>query len=390
MAGNQLLMSSSTREADSSHPTIRVTNLTKRFEMNGAAAVNGVSFEVNKEVVSLFGPSGCGKTTTLRCIAGLERPDSGEIEIDGQVVTSAEKGIFVQPEKRDIGLVFQSYALWPHMKVVDNITYGLKVRHIPKDEIRWRTKKVLESVGLSGYEDRYPAQLSGGQQQRVALARSMVYEPKVLLLDEPLSNLDAKIRERTRVELKSLLNKIGISSVYVTHDQEEAFLMSDKIVVMDQGKIMQQGSPYEVYQTPSNKFVASFVGRSNLVHGTVLKTGQRDGVARILGDYDIVCEIPQTLKEGENCVVMIRANEVGLYDQKPENLSCKKCEIVSADYKGAETDYLVRVSDTSLIVTTHRFCNLNGEQNFPAALGAAYISVPGTSISIVPEGSITT
>ena len=327
---NQVVVSASAKSEDTPHPVIRITNLKKRFGKDVSfAALNGISFDVGREVVSLFGPSGCGKTTTLRCIAGLERPDSGEIEIDGKIVTSIEKGIFVPTEKRDIGLVFQSYALWPHMKVIDNITYGLKVRHVSKEEMQLRAMKVLDSVGLAGFENRYPAQLSGGQQQRVALARSMVYEPKVLLLDEPLSNLDAKIREKMRIELKTLLDKIGIASVYVTHDQEEAFLLSDKIVVMDHGQIMQQGSPHEIYLEPSNRFVASFVGRSNLVQGKIVKReeksaeGKVKGVARILEDYDVQCEFPEELEEGEKCLVMIRSNEVGLYSKKPENVSSK-------------------------------------------------------------------
>ncbi|MFI5420264.1 MAG: ABC transporter ATP-binding protein, partial [Nitrososphaerales archaeon] len=311
--------------------------------------------------------------------------------IDGKIVTSIEKGIFVPTEKRDIGLVFQSYALWPHMKVIDNITYGLKVRHVSKEEMQSRAMKVLDSVGLAGFENRYPAQLSGGQQQRVALARSMVYEPKVLLLDEPLSNLDAKIREKMRIELKTLLDKIGIASVYVTHDQEEAFLLSDKIVVMDHGQIMQQGSPHEIYLEPSNRFVASFVGRSNLVQGKIVQRGEKSaegkvkGITRILEDYDVPSEFPEELEEGEKCLVMIRSNEVGLYSKKPENVSSTKCEIVEVDYKGAQTDYLVKAAETNLIVTTHRFCNLNDELHFRPSRGPAYISVLDVSVSVVPE-----
>jgi iron(III) transport system ATP-binding protein len=356
------------------------------------AAVNNLSFDVGHEVVTLFGPSGCGKTTTLRCLAGLEKPDEGEITIDGKIVTSIEKGIFVPPEKRNIGLVFQSYALWPHMKVRDNVAYGLKVRHEKKEDIQNRVGKVLDTVGLAGYEDRYPAQLSGGQQQRVALARSMVYEPKVLLLDEPLSNLDAKIREKTRIELKALLKKIGITSVYVTHDQEEAFLMSDRIVVMNDGKKMQEDTPYNTYHNPANAFVASFVGRSNLIPGVVVKKGadledgkNSSGTVRILGDYDIACSIPSSLSQGEKCLVMIRSNEVGLGPRAKTAFPSKECVVLTREYKGAMTDHLVKIGDTTLIVSTHRFCDLNEAESGPDASGKHYVTIRGEAVSVVPE-----
>ena len=378
--------------ASKSEPVIKVSNLSKRFVKGSkVAAIDNVSFEVGREVLTLFGPSGCGKTTTLRCIAGLEKPDEGEIVIDGKVVTSAEKGIFVPPEKRNIGLVFQSYALWPHMKVFDNVAYGLRVRHADKNQIKDSVTRVLETVGLAGYENRYPAQLSGGQQQRVALARSMVYEPKVLLLDEPLSNLDAKIREKTRIELKGLLSKIGISSVYVTHDQEEAFLMSDRIVVMSDGKIMQHDTPYNIYHNPANKFVASFVGRSNLIPGKIVKknpVSQTDelstGSVRILGNYDIDCEVPSSLAVGDNCLVMIRSNEVGLSDKRPTSGNSIECEIVSREYKGAMTDHTVRVGDTLITVSTHRFCDLN-MVDASNTTGKHYILIRSESVSVVPE-----
>ena len=378
--------------ASTSEPVIRVSNLTKRFVKGvKSAAIDNVSFEVGKEVLTLFGPSGCGKTTTLRCVAGLEKPDEGEIVIDGKVVTSIKKGIFVPPEKRNIGLVFQSYALWPHMKVFDNVAYGLRVRHSPKSEIQANVSRVLETVGLSGYADRYPAQLSGGQQQRVALARSMVYEPKVLLLDEPLSNLDAKIRERTRIELKSLLSKIGITSVYVTHDQEEAFLMSDRIVVMNEGKIMQHDTPYNIYHSPANKFVASFVGKSNLIPGKVIRKKpsaqdeeQSSGTVRILGNYDLDCEFPSSLSEGDNCLVMVRSNEVGLSSIKPPSANAIECQIVSREYKGAMTDHAVKVGDTLLMVSTHRFCELNKVDPSNTS-GKSYIVIRSESVSVVPD-----
>ncbi len=242
----------------------------------------------NKEFVTLLGPSGCGKTTMLRLIAGFEKPTTGEIRIDDQVVSSRQ--VFVPPERRGIGMVFQSYAVWPHMNVFDNVAYPLKIARRPRAEIREKVETTLRTVHLSQYEKRYPSQLSGGQQQRVALGRALVAEPKVLLLDEPLSNLDAKLRESMRFEIKEIQRNLGITVVYVTHDQTEAMAMSDRIVVMNRGVIQQVGSPTEIYRKPANQFVADFVGKVNFLPGSVtenrielLGTGQSipyDGVCR--------------------------------------------------------------------------------------------------------------
>ncbi|WP_087036767.1 ABC transporter ATP-binding protein [Thermococcus litoralis] len=211
------------------------------------------------EFLTLLGPSGCGKTTTLRIIAGFEKPDKGRVYFDDTVVND------VPPYERNIGIVFQDYALFPHMTVYDNISFGLKLRKLPKEEIRRRVSWALELVGLKGFEDRYPEQLSGGQQQRVALARALVIEPQLLLLDEPLSNLDAKIRERLRGEVKRIQKELGITTIYVTHDQEEAMAISDRIAVMSVGKIEQVGNPLDLYYNPKNEFVAKFLGLSNIL-----------------------------------------------------------------------------------------------------------------------------
>lgn len=211
------------------------------------------------EFLTLLGPSGCGKTTTLRIIAGFEKPDKGRVYFDDTVVND------VPPYERNIGIVFQDYALFPHMTVYDNISFGLKLRKLPKEEIRRRVSWALELVGLKGFEDRYPEQLSGGQQQRVALARALVIEPQLLLLDEPLSNLDAKIRERLRGEVKRIQKELGITTIYVTHDQEEAMAISDRIAVMSVGRIEQVGNPLHLYYNPKNEFVAKFLGLSNIL-----------------------------------------------------------------------------------------------------------------------------
>jgi len=219
----------------------------------------------DKEFVTLLGPSGCGKTTMLRMIAGFEKPSSGEISIGGVLVSSAKT--FVPPEQRGIGMVFQSYAVWPHMTVFENVAYPLKVARVPKAEIKTRVEKILETVHLGQYAHRIPSQLSGGQQQRVALGRALVSEPKLLLLDEPLSNLDAKLRESMRFEIKDIQKNFGITVVYVTHDQTEAMAMSDRIMVLNHGIIQQVATPTEIYRHPANQFVADFVGKVNFLKG---------------------------------------------------------------------------------------------------------------------------
>jgi putative spermidine/putrescine transport system ATP-binding protein len=242
---------------------VRIENLTKIYG-GGARAVDDISIEIgNGEFISLLGPSGCGKTTTLKMIAGFEDASNGAIRFDGADV------VHVPAEKRDIGMVFQNYALFPHMTVDQNLAFGLEMRRVPKAEMNARIERVLEMVQLSGFSGRYPNQLSGGQQQRVALARALVIEPKILLLDEPLANLDAKLREEMRVFIRDLQRRVGITTVYVTHDQAEAMTMSDRVVVMFGGRIAQVGSPSDIYERPENLEVAQFVGQVNLVPGTI-------------------------------------------------------------------------------------------------------------------------
>ena len=219
------------------------------------------------EFITFLGPSGCGKTTMLRIIAGFEKPTTGEIRIDGKVVSS--KDVFVPPEKRGIGMVFQSYAVWPHMNVFDNVAYPLKIQKVPKAQIKEKVSEILEIVHLSQYANRMPSQLSGGQQQRVALGRALIGEPKLLLLDEPLSNLDAKLRESMRYEIKEIQRKLKITVVYVTHDQVEAMTMSDRVFVINRGVVQQVGSPIEIYRRPKNQFIADFVGKVNFIKGAV-------------------------------------------------------------------------------------------------------------------------
>src|SRR5580704_10150129 len=259
---------------------IEVENLTVRY--GAATAVAGVSFKVQPgEQLTLLGPSGCGKTTTLRAIAGLERPSAGAIRIGGATVYSSAERIDVPAEKRSLSMVFQSYAIWPHMTVFDNVAYGLRVRRVGAREIAAKVREALALVQMAGFEARPASQLSGGQQQRVALARACVFSPQVLLFDEPLSNLDAKLRADMRIELRELQHRLGITSVYVTHDLEEALAMSDRIVVMRHGAIEQIGSPSDIYNLPRNAFVADFVGSANLIRGWLRPDLAADGLTAL-------------------------------------------------------------------------------------------------------------
>ena len=246
--------------ARSGAATVRLERVTKRF--GPVAAVDDVTLDLPAgRLVTFLGPSGCGKTTTLRIVAGLERPTAGRVFIDGEDVTSQSASA------RDVTMVFQSYALFPHLTVFDNVAYGLRIRRLPRADVARQVGAVLDLVGLPGIGDRFPSQLSGGQQQRVALARALVMKPKVLLFDEPLSNLDAKLRRRVRAEIRDLQQRLGITSIYVTHDQAEALSLSDTIVVMNHGRVEQIGAPAELYRRPASRFVADFVGEANLVEG---------------------------------------------------------------------------------------------------------------------------
>jgi iron(III) transport system ATP-binding protein len=260
-------------------PNVTVQNLTKRFGSN--VVLDQLSFEIaDGELFTLLGPSGCGKTTTLLSIAGFIKPDSGAIRCGATTFIDVGAKLDVPAERRNLGMVFQSYAIWPHMTIAANVGFPLKIRRTPKQVRRAKVAEVLELVELSDLAQRYPHQLSGGQRQRVALARALVYEPSVLLLDEPFSNLDAKLRERARTWLKRLQQRLGLTTIFVTHDQDEAMQMSDRIAVMDQGRIQQIATPEDVYRRPANRFVASFLGQCNLLPGTV-RARDADGTLEV-------------------------------------------------------------------------------------------------------------
>ena len=318
-----------------------VSNVTKAF---GDVVVLQKFDEVfeDKEFITLLGPSGCGKTTMLRMIAGFEKPSSGEISIGDNVVSS--DSTFVPPERRDIGMVFQSYAVWPHMTVFQNVAYPLTIKKLPKDEIAEKVKKTLEIVHLSQYVDRLPSQLSGGQQQRVALARALVAAPKILLLDEPLSNLDAKLRESMRFEIKEIQQTLGITVVYVTHDQTEAMAMSDRIIVINRGIVQQIGSPEEIYRKPANQFVADFVGKV-------------DFVKAIADEKTVTLPDGQTLPYDKDMrgevVLAFRPENVRMSCQKPENEASLTCTLLSRFYLGDVYDCRVDLNGYKLRVITN-------------------------------------
>lgn len=320
---------------------VRLEGVVKRY--GASAALAGVSLEIREgELFTLLGPSGCGKTTTLRILAGFTEPDEGEVYFDETRVRG------VPPAERGVGIVFQNYALWPHMTVFDNVAYGLRLRKLPAEEIRRRVRAVLEQVGLVGLEDRSPGQLSGGQQQRVAVARALVLNPRLLLLDEPLSNLDAKVRARLRSEIRKLQQSLRITTVYVTHDQEEAMVISDRIAVMREGRVVQVGTPVELYDHPADLFVADFVGTNNLVPGTV--AGSHDGWVELETPVGMLKgKAAGTVQPGQRAVLAVRPEVLDLGDGPAAAVSMPGTVLLT-QYLGSLVRYEVEVPGGCVLV----------------------------------------
>jgi iron(III) transport system ATP-binding protein len=323
-------------------------------------AAQDVSFEVpDGELFTLLGPSGCGKTTTLRSIAGLEQPRVGEIEVGGRVVFSAANRIFVAPNRRNFGMVFQSYAIWPHMNVFKNVAFPLEVRKArpSKKEIENKVMRVLAAVQLAEFADRDATKLSGGQQQRLALARALVMEPQLLLLDEPLSNLDAKLREKMRFELKRIQRELGLTTVYVTHDQGEALALSHEIAVMSDGRVVQIGSPRDIYERPHNKFVADFVGNTNFIDGTIVSAAAGNSRCRVstpLGEINVQCM--ENLAKGTSVVVSVRPEDVELSETPPapdEDDNLCSGTVNAKVFLGDYLDFQVKVGESVLLARVH-------------------------------------
>lgn len=322
-------------------PTVELSNLTKRFR--DVTAVEDVDLSVRDgELLTLLGPSGCGKTTTLRMVAGFEKPSEGVVSLGGREVTQTPS------YSRDTGMVFQHYALFPHMTVADNIAFGLEMEGVPDDEIEDRTREALEMVRLPGLGDRYPSELSGGQQQRVALARALIIEPEVLLLDEPLSDLDKKLREEMRLEILRLHRELDVTMIYVTHNQEEALTISDRMAVMADGQIQQVGTPEEVYQEPNNEFVADFIGNANLLNGTVVAANDDEVTVELEEGSDITLNREVANSEttpGREVTLLFRPERFKVYaeDFDPDETNTLTGTVTEVTYLGSRIDYFVDI-----------------------------------------------
>ena len=325
---------------------LQLEGVTKIF--GKVRAVDGSSLEVRKgEIFTLLGPSGCGKTTTLRMVAGLERPDGGKITYKGQPVADTSRGFFLPPHKRNMGMVFQSYAIWPHMTVFENVAYPLRLRGIKGPELRERVERVLALVGMAALIDRPAPMLSGGQQQRVAICRALVYEPDLLLLDEPFSNLDAKLRNQMRIEVKLLQRRLGISVLFVTHDQVEALTLSDRIAVMNEGHVEQEGSPGEMYDKPATPFVRDFLGQTVSVRGILVQPGDgRVGVAIANGATPVA-----TVYSQEHSLTEVKAGDAAYLSIRPEDIDVV-LQDKPGDHKGV-TNAIPGIIETLLFVGDH-------------------------------------
>ncbi|MBI2210275.1 MAG: ABC transporter ATP-binding protein [Deltaproteobacteria bacterium] len=343
---------------------VKIESLEKYFgeDKERVHVLKGVTLEIPEgSLYTFLGPSGCGKTTTLRCVAGLERPEGGKISIDGKAVFASGERVYVPTNKRPIGMVFQSYAIWPHMTVFENVAYPLTIQRRPKSEIRQKVEDVLKIVGLHGLEDRPAPKLSGGQQQRVAFARALVNEPKVMLLDEPLSNLDAKLRVQMRFEIKALQRRVNITTIFVTHDQSEALAISDQIAVMHAGRLIEVGTPHQLYSRPKRKFTATFLGLTNLIEGKVLDLGADSRPGKIETAKGVLSFIPAAgLVKGQPAVLSIRPEHIQVHKQQPQGLeNVVEGTIKEAVFMGDAYHCQIAVGDMLLAVHTHPFLSMN-------------------------------
>jgi iron(III) transport system ATP-binding protein len=356
---------------------IQVTGLTKAY--GATVAVRDLSVDIAEgEFLVLLGPSGCGKTTTMRCIVGLETPTTGTIVIGDQVIFDAARAINVPANRRNVGMVFQSYAIWPHMTVFENIAFPLQMQKRPRAEIRQRVKDMTALVGLEGLEDRGASLLSGGQMQRVALARSVVMQPRVLLLDEPLSNLDAKLRDKLRFELREIQQKLGITTVYVTHDQGEALALADRIAVMNHGVIVQLADPVTLYQRPTSAFVADFLGVSNLFEGRVV--GRADGFARVvLKEGGVALDTGTTAAQNAEVTVCIRPEDLVVSAEPPAARNVWSTTVRAASFLGSQVRYHMNGAGLDVYALA-----LGSERPFPPG-SPVYVHVPPDKVLVLDQ-----
>ena len=356
--------------SDSVVPAIEIRDLKKFFHRAGGAevyAIDGLSLTVApSEFVVLLGPSGCGKTTLLRCVGGFETPDSGTIKVAGRTVFSNQPRVIVPPEQRPASMIFQSYALWPHMTVFENVAYPLRCQKLPKSEIVERTSNMLQSVGLDGLGGQHPGRLSGGQQQRVALARAMVSGEEVLLFDEPLSNVDAKVRERLRIELLSMQAEFGFAALYVTHDQFEAMELADRVAVLNHGRILQLDSPRAVYQRPASQFVANFFGNINELPGTVVRVGPHSVDVKTALDV-ITCTIDDPeVQVGDAVVIGWRPEQTVIHLSEIDR--AWRGEIVTELFVGTHFEYVIDLGTTT--------CRVLQREPLPSVDDEVWVEVP--------------
>jgi iron(III) transport system ATP-binding protein len=369
MSAAQIGLSTDAAAKVSHSASVRIEHLNKSF--GAVPALKDLSLNAaSTEMLVLVGPSGCGKTTCLRCIAGLERPSAGRILIGERTVTAMEDGVFVPPEKRQIGMVFQSYAVWPHMTVFENVAYPLRAMVTPRSTIKPRVEEALRLVQLGHLPERYSSQLSGGQQQRVALARSLVAEPALILFDEPLSNLDANLRTQMRIEIKELQKKLGFTGVYVTHDQEEALAIGDRVAIMDHGLLRQVGTPREVYDHPANSFVAGFMGSTSLLHAQVSNCSGGAVTVEIPGGFSLRIEDTRAFTPGDKVIVSARPECLSLLSASDDSAGDGWPGVITfATFVGDVTIYRVRIGGHLLEVR--------------APANTSY--EPGAAVSVKPD-----
>jgi ABC-type Fe3+/spermidine/putrescine transport system ATPase subunit len=361
-----------------SDTVLEFNNVVKSY--GSTLIVDNISFTVARgEFFTLLGPSGCGKTTTLRLLAGLEEPESGEITLEGKCLAAPERGIVLPPDKRGIGMMFQSYAIWPHLSVFENVAFPLRVRHVSASEIKRRVDETLELVGLTGTGPRGATQLSGGQQQRVALARAIVHTPSLLLLDEPLSNLDVKLREQMRIEIRALQSRLNLAVVYVTHDQSEALAMSDRIAILNKGRIEQVGTPVDLYERPRSRFVSTFLGQTVMINGTMRRASGLSWVdVAGSGQVTMPLDTDGTIGDGAEVRVLSRPETINLLPAGEARQNEINGKVERVAYMGSHLEYTIQAAGRTVVMQASK------KENYPVGAGIR-LALDPEAITVVAQ-----